>query len=32
MYLRSVEGTPPQLSNVVIAELGQKSQFLNGTE
>jgi len=32
MYLRSVEGTPPQLSNVVIAELGQKSQFLTGTE
>ncbi|MCO1654121.1 ABC transporter substrate-binding protein [Pseudonocardia humida] len=32
MYLRAVEGTPPQLSNVVIAELGQKSQFLTGTE
>jgi branched-chain amino acid transport system substrate-binding protein len=31
-YLRSVEGTPPQLSNVVIAELGQKSQFLTGSE
>ncbi|WP_214401336.1 ABC transporter substrate-binding protein [Pseudonocardia lacus] len=32
MYLRSVEGTPPQLSNVVIADLGQKSQFLTGSE
>jgi branched-chain amino acid transport system substrate-binding protein len=32
MYLRSVEGTPPQLSNAVVSELGQKAQFLNGTE
>lgn len=26
MYLRTVEGTPPQLSNVVTADLGQKAQ------
>ncbi|MBP2364631.1 ABC transporter substrate-binding protein [Pseudonocardia parietis] len=26
MYLRTVEGTPPQLSNAVTAELGEKAQ------
>ncbi|GAY08076.1 ABC transporter substrate-binding protein [Pseudonocardia sp. N23] len=26
MYLRTVEGTPPQLSNVVTQDLGQKAQ------
>jgi branched-chain amino acid transport system substrate-binding protein len=32
MYLRAVEGTPPALSNNVVAELGVKPQFLSGTE
>ncbi len=32
MYLRSVEGSPAQPSNVVISELGQEPQFSTGTE